>query len=45
MKIIWCPKDRLVLATLTALTNNTDSIIKKLVTVFALVPASKTDLY
>jgi len=33
-----------VQATLTALTTNTDSIIKKLVTVFAFVPALKTNL-
>ena len=45
MQINWCPKDRFVLATLTALTNNTDSTIKKLVTVFAFTPAFKPGYY
>ena len=45
MQINWCPKDRFALATLTALTNNTDSIIKKLVTVFAFAPAFKPGYY
>jgi hypothetical protein len=45
MQINWCPKDRFVLATLMALTNNTDSIIKKLVTVFAFASAFKPGHY
>ena len=45
MQINWCPKDRFVLATLMALTNNTDSIIKKLVTVFAFASAFKPGYY
>ena len=45
MQINWCPNDRFVQATLTALTNNTDSIIKKLVTVFAFAPAFKPGYY
>ena len=45
MQINWCPKDRFVLATLTALTNNTDSIIKKLVTVFAFASDFKPGYY
>ena len=45
MQINWYPKDRFVLATLTALTNNTDSIIKKLVTVFAFASAFKPGYY
>jgi hypothetical protein len=45
MKINWYPKDRFVQVTLTALTTNTDSIIKKLVTVFAFAPAFKPGHY
>ena len=43
MAIRLCPIYEFVQATLTERNTNTDSIIKKLVTVFALAPTPKTE--